>query len=337
TMALAFGPISSDLALGQFALIAVTALTITAWSFGRARIQIVTSIGMVLTALQPTILPPILTWWRTWRTIHVQLAPITIYLLLWIFLGTTTALPTIAQYFTLVHDHANAERFAIIQYTPAAIAYGFGFPEHLALILGALVTIATCIIILAVALIPKHISALTTFAFLCAVTPLALPFFHEHDFSIAFPAIIIALKTPEADAGDDQSDTIAWILSAALLIGIDWLGLAQRPDGAIQSGLLAAAFLCAGFTASGTARRLLIPGVVLILLILAAVATQNHPAPIWPDTMHAFTPQSNATVAAIWHSEQSTSGMFERNILWAALRCLPLIGCVLLAILVFPR
>jgi len=72
-------------------------------------------------------------------------------------------------------------------------------------------------------------------------------------------------------------------------------------------------------------------GVGIALVILAGLAAQGHPAPIWPDAMSAPASLHTNSSAAVWASEQLLSHQFDRSALWAALRAMTLVGCALLA------
>jgi hypothetical protein len=303
--ALGFGPLTSALALGQIALPAF------------------------LFALPLR---------RDWTTIFAWAQPnvaVTIISrpLTFIASGTAFAIACVAVaglrgasgYVQVLHDHGNAERFSAIQITPTAIAYGFGAPESAAVAIG--VAVALTAIAAWIVLMLRLRDRLARFCITCALLPLAMPFFHEHDLLIAFvPAMVYILR--------ERGPVFAFALLGALLCATDWLGLAQRPDGVLQTLLLIAAFAAAAIALRDDAhpRMLLAPLGVLLIIALAGWFAQTHAAPVWPDAMAAM-PQSvrHLSVTGAWRWEQEATGLFARNAFRALLRCGSLAGCVLLA------
>ncbi len=326
-LALAFGPLSSDLALGQLALIAVAATVLATAAFHRSHAG-TSAVGAVIAALQPTLAVPMLAWVRSRRALHLLLAGAIAFLLFWTILAATSNAPTLVTYLALVRAHAAAEGLALIQFSPAAIAAGFGLANTPARILGAavaLLALATWLL-LARRLGKDTIGA---FALGCAFVPFIVSFVHEHDFTLLLPALIIAL----ARAHDLKRRSL--VLSAAVLIGVDWLGLAQRPDGVLQSLFLVCALLAATLAlvpVKDHAKIFIAPLALIGLLVVAGAIAQHHPAPIWPDAMHSFHLASNASIASRWHAEQRACGMFAVDPFFAILRCGPLLGCALLAL-----
>jgi uncharacterized membrane protein YkvI len=168
--------------------------------------------------------------------------------------------------------------------------------------------------------------AFARFAAFSAIVPFLAGFFHEHDFVVAFAAALwCALRTTG----------VARMLSlvGTLLVGIDWLGLAQRPSGVAQSALLIAAAFAA-FLALGERvefRRAVLPAVVVAALFAgAALAATRNPVPVWPDALTNFHAPAAANIAAVWLSEQRASGLLAAVPAWGLLRSLSLLGCALL-------
>jgi hypothetical protein len=190
--------------------------------------------------------------------------------------------------------HGGAERFVTIQLAPAAIAYGFGATPRNAQLIAAVAAMLAVAAALLIALRVREVFA--RFAAWSALVPFVAIFLHEHDLLIAYPAALwCALRTCTT------ARTLA--LGGALLVSIDWLGLAQRPTGIAQSALLAIAAVTA-FIALGDAVeariawRVALP--VAVLFAGAALLAAHHPAPVW-----------------------------------GFLRALPLLGCALLAYAIY--
>ena len=326
-LALAFGPVSSDLALGQLALIAVAAAALGAWSLGNDR-ALAGGAGAFVAALQPTLALPLAAFARSWRAVHTLVAAATVFALAWIAIAAFSPFAAPLRYLALLRAHDAAESFALIQYAPSAIAYGLGANAAIASAVGLLCTL------LALnawwfATARLRLDALASFLLACALLPFAVPFFHEHDFALLLvPALYAARRagTPLARA---------FAVGGALLCAIDWLGLAQRPDGALQSLLLAGSFLAA-LIATGAVRigraMLIACACVAVAFVAAAFLAHGHPAPIWPDAMRLPLPVlPGASAADVWHAEQAAAHMFDVDPIHAWLRALPLLGCAAIA------
>jgi hypothetical protein len=300
--ALGCGPLTSAVALGQIALpactFAVIALTVPASGF--------------FAWVQPNLAAVLISQWNRLGA-----------MVWWIAGGAAFVAAGGAQYLHVLAALATAERFAAIQLTPAAIAYGLGWGSRASQIAGWIVAGAAVLIWLL--LVRRERGAAVRFCIASALLPLALPFAHEHDLAIAFfPAIYVTARCAPR----------LWPLAAAgaLMLFTDWLGLAQRPDGALQTVLLAAAAGIALFALRDDlrARTLLVVPALCGAIALAAVAAARHPAPVWPDAMPPVA-RYFLGAAQAWHAEQVATGLLARNVTWASLRALSLFGCVPLA------
>jgi hypothetical protein len=326
--AIAFGPISSDLALGQFALIGVAAVAVASLAFLRGA-TLRASAATIVAGLAPTLSPVLLAWSRNRNELVAQAAGAGIFLAVWMLLARAGNVPTVTEYLQLLQAHGSAEGLTLIQFTPAAIAHGFGASDAWAAAAQTIVAIAAVIAAVAIAYL-RRTDPIAVFCSFCALAPLALGFFHEHDFALLFiPAFVLLARCARTGA------MRGWSLAAILLVGIDWLGIAQRPDGTLQTIAIAIALIASVLAFSGTAQwRDLFPSLGALAAILAAGAlARGHALPIWPDAMTPFAIAASASVAQMWHAEQQAAGMFEPSVLASALRCLPLLGCALLACL----
>jgi len=317
-LAVTFGPVTSDIALGQVALFAFTC-------------------AAVVTVVAP--LP-----WRTAASLFAFAQPnVAFGLLSQLGRNRTTVAMTIAAaaayaigtaaygwrwpivYATALAAHAGAERLSLIQMTPGAIAYGAGLSASAA----SVVALLTALPALAAAFVIARAIAdpFARFAAVAALAPFVSTFFHEHDFVVAYAAAGWC-------AARARGSVRSVALAATLLVAVDWLGLAQRPTGLLQSALLAAAAACA-FQALGDGNEMranlgalaAIAGVFAIAAWLAL----THPAPVWPDTLGNFHAAAGESIATLWYAEQQRAGLLTPNSVWAFLRLLPLTGCALLA------
>ena len=313
-----FGPFTSDLSLGQAALLSFVACVGATAMMERAPV-----LGVAWTffaALQPNIALGLLSQLlerRAWRVFGVALL---IFIALAVgFGGWHGAL----AYASNIGAHGAAERFALIQMTPAAVAYGFGLSAPLCILLGILSGLAALVACIGITRRP-YTKPLWKLAAVLALLPFIVPFFHEHDFVVLLlPAILCATL----------AEGRAWTIAATgtMLGAVDWLGIAQRPDGAVQSLLLAVSALCALFAIGEVSwRKIIVPACIVALVAAFGILAQHDVAPIWPDAMRGETSMLGG-VAAIWHDELLRSGAFATNPLWASMRLLTLAGAVLLA------
>jgi Glycosyltransferase family 87 len=319
-LAVAFGPITSDLALGQIALPALLGAVVLTLSADRWLVA--ATAGACLAFAQPNLALALSSQLgRNRATLAIVIGAITTYLLGALAAGPQWPL----AYARAAFAHGGAERFVAIQLTPASIAYGFGAPARDAELLAALAALAAIAAALAIAVrVRDRFARLAAFA---ALLPFASGFFHEHDLTVAYPAAAwCALRA--------RGTTRTVALAGTLLVAIDWLGLAQRPSGILQSLLLAIAAFCA-FAALGerSDSRITLRVVVALAALFAAAAwlAERNPAPVWPDSLGAFRAAANATVSTVWMAEQRASGLLHADPLWAFLRLLSLLGCALLA------
>jgi hypothetical protein len=234
-------------------------------------------------------------------------------------------------YARTVAAHASAEGLAAIQFTPAAIAFGFGATPAAARAISAIAALITVAAAIGVAMRVRDRFA--RFAAFSALVPFVASFVHEHDLLVAYAAAAWgALRT--------SGDARLVALAGTLLAATDWLGLAQRPSGIMQSALLALAAFAA-FVALGEAG--LTRGTLTVAAAFAALFAGmswlgiTHPAPIWPDALGAYHAPASSTAAAVWSAEQHRSGLLAQVPAWALLRSLSLGGCALLAFAICRR
>ncbi|MGR4065398.1 MAG: glycosyltransferase 87 family protein [Vulcanimicrobiaceae bacterium] len=319
-LAVGFGPITSNIALGQAALLALAGATLAA-GYGNAVLP--AAAGGMLAAFQPNVALALLTQ-ITRRRIAYGLA---IAAFLSYCLGAFARGPGWpVAYLRALGAHHAAEGLTAIQHTPSAILYGFGVPPALAFALG--IGIAVLTVAVAVTLCLTIREPFARFATCCALVPFAATFFHEHDFAVAYvPAIWCAVRS--------RGSMRAVALTGTLFAAIDWFGLAQRPDGLAQSAALAWAAALAF-----AAMRADVDLDVKISVALTAVAIAfgagallalSHPAPVWPDTLTSFHPPPALSVAQVWALEQQRTGLAARVPAWSLLRLAPLLGSALLA------
>lgn len=321
-LAACFGPLTSGVALGQVAVLSCAAIAVTPLLLG-PRMTFGAATSVLIAMLQPNLAVALL------ARLSDRRATIAFALALALALGGSVVavenIGGLAHYLTVLREHAASERFIAIQTTVAGIARGFGATPGLSGTLAIAAALAT-FGALAFQMLPGRYEPSDRLALACAALPLALPFAHEHDFTLVLlPAVIVTRRASGA----------AWVLAACavVVIAVDWLGLAQRPNALATSTLLASA---ASLALAALARERLTPFHFLPLLIAPAVllAGSNaaaHPLPTWPENLSPyFTVAPDAPAAAVWHAEQFASGIGALDPAWAFLRALSLAGCALL-------
>ena len=318
------GPVTSDLALGQIALLAflgASALTMLA-----PRSLVLAIPATLLAFAQPNAAIGLISQLgRNRATVAVAIGAALTYLAGALARGW--AWP--AEYAAATAAHLTAERFDAIQFTPASIAYGLGSTPRVAAVVALVTTLAAAAAATALAIRVRERFA--RFAAFSALSPFVASFFHEHDLVVAFAAMgWTGLRA--------RGPARRLALAGTLLAGVDWLGLAQRPTGIAQSALLALAALGA-FLAMGEENAIgsTLPAALVPALLFAAAAWAgaHAPMPVWPDALGNYHAPAGATIAAIWSAEQRAAGLHAAVPVWALLRALSLLGCALLAAAIY--
>lgn len=323
--ALGFGPLTSDLALGQVALLSAAAVALAALGLLRGR-TLAGGLAVFAAAIQPNAALALVSQATARRPLLAMAAAFATFLFSFGLAQRGQAL-SLPAYLALLREHGAAEAFATIQFTTTAIVSSLGVSHGAASLAGWLGPAVSVALWLA-GMRALRSDAVLALGFTCAMLPFALPFFHEHDFVIVLiAALVCARRVPSR----------LWpaALIGALLVSIDWLGLAQRPDGVLQSALLASA-AAIGYTcfARRSLATLAWAATPLLLVVACGIAAQNQPAPVWPDAMRPLPPFApGATAAHVWGTELLYSGLLLPNPFWAALRSLSLLGCAVLAYL----
>jgi hypothetical protein len=325
-LALAAAPATSDLELGQAALLAVAGVACALVAYERRGI-VAGTIATLLASIQPNVALVLLARLRDRTSLVAAACALTI------FGGVTLAagggVAGVCAYARLLGTQGRAERFDAIQYTPAAIAWALGAPRDAAITAGLVVALVAVAAVI-VAIVRLRLSPRDATLLAIAALPLAVPFFHEHDFVIELiPLIILAAVT--------RGRLRAWSGVAAALILVDWLALAQRvpaqPAIVLQGIAAACAFAALGPTQRLRRADLAAPIAVCIAALVAVPLARAFPIPDWPDALPArFAVPASMAASDVWAAEQHATGLFAPIPAWGALRTLPLGGCVILGI-----
>lgn len=315
-----FGPLTSDVALGQVALVSFAGIVVAAVAL-RLRSAAGAALGALISAVQPNLALVLIARVRERRSV------IAFALGLVAFAALTAASyggpAGFVHYLALLREHGAGERYIAIQITPVAIAWELGASKAVA----ALVAPCVSLLALALAIVTAYRaqSDEERIAIACCALPFVVPFFHEHDFVIAlFPAFLLAVRA---------RGTALWLAAAGTtFVAIDWLGFGQRPTGIPQS-LMAASAASLGFALLAHSRHpLRLAGLAVCLLAIpVALASTLQPVPIWPDQLPAaFHPPPALDASAVWHAEQAESGLEVQAPVWAFLKLGTFAGCALL-------
>ncbi len=323
-LGLASGPATSAIALGQAALISAAGIACALVAFERRAVA-AGALATLVAAVQPNLVLALIARMRDRTALLCAVLAATAFAALTLAAGGGPH--GFAEYVHRLGEHGRAERFVTIQHTPAAIAWALGAPAALAQAAGIACALAA-VAATAAAIVRARLGARDGTLLAIAALPLAVPFLHEHDFAIELiPLLVLAVRARGA------ARAAAGI--AAVLVGVDWLGLAQRPAADAQILVLGAAVACAFVALGGGARAAraeLAPLAALLVLACAAVPlARAHPAPTWPDALPpGYRAPAGADASAVWAGEQRAAGLDERQPAWGALRALPLAGCIVL-------
>lgn len=318
----AFGPLSAALALGQLAAVSCAALAAALVAY-EARSQVGLFGGALAAALQPNLALPLTALVRE-RGARLALAA-ALFTLGVLLLLTAGGANGAGQYFAALEAHARAEHFLAIQTTPAAVVRAFGFSPAIAeRFAGSLAAFVLGVLALQIA--SARYDAVSGAGLACAALPLALPFAHEHDLTIALLPALLCVR---------RLYGVVW-LSAALgtvLVATNWLLLAQVRGSTASAVALA---LCIAFALAALAPGRLAPlhfvpfALVALILPIGALAA-HHPLGVWPEQLPAgFRAAASLSSAEVWRLEQVRSGIATLDPVWGVLRLLSLAGCALL-------
>jgi hypothetical protein len=319
-LALFAGPTTSDLGLGQAALLSAGGIAVALFANER-RAVVPAALATLIAAVQPNLALVLAARLRDARALGATALGFAAFAGL-----TLLAAPDVATYLGRLIAHGAAERFVAIQYTPAAIAWDAGAPAVAASAIG-LACAAAALAVLVFLTVRARLRPLDGTLLALAALPFAVPFFHEHDFVVELlPLVILGVRARGAAR--------VWAGIAAVLALTEAFGLAQRPGAQaaiLAQGLaVATAFVALG---SGRAQRVdVAPFAALALLALVAIPlAQRAPAPVWPDALGpTYQAPASADASTVWADEQRTAGLTVQQPAWGVLRAFPLLGCLAL-------
>lgn len=323
--ALFSGPMLSDFALGQVALLSACGVALTLLALERRSGWAV--LAALVAALQPNLALVLAARLFDLRALLALAVAAAAFLALTLRLGG--GFGGIIAYLHLLTAHGNAERFVTIQHTLPAVLASFGMARSTAVDVGTGVAMVAAGTGATAAFVLRRTPLLGT-SIAIALLPLAIPFFHEHDFVVLIVPALVLLSVPHR-----RVRALAGL--AAVAIFIDWFGLAQRQPAQAQIAMLTltVALAIVAFSANGRldARDFAPLGLAVVLLLGAVPLARTYPSPTWPDMLSAtYHAAPDADVSTVWGDEQQRSGLEREVPAWGALRAIPLAGSLLLAL-----
>jgi hypothetical protein len=315
------GPVISDIALGQAALVSAAAVALALAGFERRSPWAIAA--AFVAAVQPNLALPLAVRLTERRSAAFLALALTAFLVLTVLVGGGGH--AVGAYIQRLAQHAASERFSLIQYSVPSILTSFGIAPAPAIFAGYVSALAALgVAVTGAVRLPARMAAASAIA----VLPWLVPFFHEHDLVIELiPAIILAASA------NARVRMLTGIAAACVLV--DWLGMTQRPHTAAQTVCLAFALACAFAALPNRSLRAASPlPPLLTCTLLAAIAVPlalAFPAPVWPDALGPFHAAANLDASAVWAAEQLRSGLDATIPAWGIVRAIPLLGCALLA------
>jgi hypothetical protein len=312
---LAFAPLTSAFALGQMTLLAAGA----AASAAVLRRPLLTALGLFFASWQPNAGLPALALLRSRRGLAAAVLAAGAALLLTLASGAAGSL---ARYGEIVAAHGGAEACASFQVTVPAVACVLRAPAFVSGVWIAAGAIAS----LAIAFARRGDPA-SAFIALSALTPLWLPFAHEHTLVMALVPALVCLRTAEG---------ANWHLGAAgaLLVSTNWLAVASTPQTGTQVTLAACAAALAAIALAPRPPRKADAGLLAIPILAAAFTALAAPhLPLtWPESLPRHFHTGAASAAGAWRAELVAAGLTQGSPASAIARALSLFGCALLAL-----
>ncbi len=316
--AAAFAPLENAFALGQIAQLASAAAIGALLS----RRPLLAGAAAFFTTWQPQNAVPLLALLRS-RGGPASLALCAGAIALVAVASASGALAT--RYPAVLSAHAAAEACTAFQVSFSALACSLNAPALFGTLILAIGASASLVIALR-----RGGNGPQTFVVLCALTPLWLPFAHEHTLTIAFvPALVCLRKTTGR----------LWYAAAlgALLVATDWIGLWARSGVAAETALLAiTATLAIIALAPRSPRRtdLALFVIPLMTLLLGAHVAADHTRS-WPESLPPNFHTVTSSAGAAWREELIAAGLTQADPFLALPRLLSIGGCALLVITSF--
>ncbi len=320
-----FGPLTSGIGLGQVAVVSCAAIVAFVFAldarskFGGVAGGIAAALAAALQPNLGLVLAARLRERRSWIVLTAAAG-----IVLAGSLAALGGLQGLLRYFALLREHGEAERFIAIQTTVAAVAHALGLSEGSAQALAACVALGALGVSIAFFRAQRY-DAAAKVAIACALAPLVLPFSHEHDFTIAFfPALLVLRR---ANGPLRRLAAVGF-----MLLAVDWLGLAQRPESLRYATLLTlgASLALVALSAKRPALADAWPLVFAPLAFITGRIASLDPLPVWPNALGpAFAPAPGLGATQVWELEQFLCGISAQDWTWGALRALSLLGATL--------
>lgn len=320
-LAAAFSPLASGFSLGQAAIAAMGAIVVALCAMRERRASWAGIASFVAVALKPNVGLALLGLLRSRRGIAAALCAGVAFL---VANAALVGVRGLIHYEMTLRGQTEAERWSILQFTPASIAFGFGASGSLAIAMGMVVALVALVILVTVVFVTKARSVETA-ALACASVPFVSPFLHLHDLIVTFLPAMLVIHWARGRV---------WVAGAVgtVMIATNWIAMTQGKIGGAYAYITAVAVsLEIAALARGIDWRIrLTPFVVTVFVAPLWMAVPFRPTPLWPDALpQGFRPALTQPVSAVWAAEQVAAGLERRDAFAAFLRSLSLAGCAL--------
>ena len=316
-----FAPLVTAVAVGQAALPATAAIDLAILAAARRRWTWAAAAAFAAALFKPNLALVLL---ATVRTLGAVVA----------YAGSAfaTALATaatgggwsaLAAYLAVVTHQSAAERFYLYQFTPAAIAFGFGLPQHAAIVLGVVVSLLACGVTVW-AIQRSRASIADGAAIACAGYPFIVPFVHQADLIVVLLPGLVAIY---------RARGAGWLLAATgiVLVAVDSLAFSQGRIAAVFTPVIAlvAALQIASLNRTPSWRVRVAPVAIVPALFVLALFAPAQRLPMWPGSLPpAFTAAADESPTHVWQRELDSLALEVPNPYIALLRCISLAGCI---------
>lgn len=320
-----FAPLVTAVAVGQAALPATAAIDLAILAAARRRWTWAAGAAFAAALFKPNLALVLVATVRSLGAVIAYAAS-----------ALATALATaltgggwgaLAAYLSVVVQQSAAERFYLYQFTPAAIAFGFGLPQGAAILLGVVVSLLACGAT-AAAIRRSRASVADGAAIACAGYPFVVPFVHQADLIVVLLPGLVAIY---------RAQGAAWLLAAAglVLVSIDSLAFSQGEVAAVFTPVIAvvAALQIAALNRTVSWRLRVAPLAIVPALLVLALFAPAQRLPLWPGSLSpAFTASASESPTHVWQRELDTLALEVPSSYIALLRCISLAGCIAIGV-----
>jgi hypothetical protein len=321
-LAAAFSPLSYGFSLGQAALVSTAMVIGALWLIRASRWPWSAIASFCALVLKPNVSFALLGLLRSRRGVFSLLAAGSLFVVTNVIAAGGP--DGIVRYVHALRGHTLAERWSLIQITPASIFYGLGVPGPTASVLGT-ICMMIAVLTLAITIYRTRARDVEAAALACAALPFVSPFLHVHDLIVVFLPAMLCLHRARGRA---------WLAGAVgiVIVAADWIAMTQGKIGGAYDFLVA---VIVGLEVIALApwiqlRLRAAPLLVALCILPIWAAAPSKPVALWPDGLpKGFSVALNQPVSAVWESEQVAAGLERVDPFAAFVRGLSLGGSAL--------